>query len=238
MSCLNIDADNISYQLIQKLVDNIDFNTLIIKKIYGDWSKPELKNWIPICLDYGLEPIQCFRMGKKQSTDIKLITDLVNDINSTFYIEHIYLATSDCDFSHVCQLIKKKSIKLTILSLQKSILKNYSSNFINLNYNDNLLDTFLEIMGDNYVMLLSSFKKFLKQYYEINMNHQEIKDEMENYKNHFLIYKEKSKTYVIYINDFIDYDKNSFKQQEEYIKKNYKTIFLIMTFEDLFYQLY
>ena len=117
MSCLYIDADNISYKCMEQIYDNVKFNNLIIKKIYGDWSKTELKNWNSIVLDYGLEPIQCFRIGRKQSTDIKLITDLTNDICSNNEIKHIYLVTSDSDFTHVCQLIRKKSIKLTILSL-------------------------------------------------------------------------------------------------------------------------
>ena len=80
MSCLYIDADNVSYKCIEDIFSHIKVEELIVKKIYGDWSKPELKNWINIVIDYGLEPIQCFRIGKKQSTDIKLITDVTNDI--------------------------------------------------------------------------------------------------------------------------------------------------------------
>ena len=238
MSCLYIDADNISYKMMEKIVNHIDFDNLLIKKIYGDWSKSELKNWIPVCLDYGLEPIQCFRIGKKQSTDIKLITDVVNDINNIFIIRKIYLVTSDSDFSYLCQNIRSKGISLTIMSLQYSILRNYSNNFINLTIENNLLDAFLEIMGDNYVMLLSSFKRDLKNHYNITMNHQEIKEAIENVSDYFITFTTKNKTYVIYVNDFADWSKEDFMEKEEYIKKNYKTIFLILSFEELIYQLY
>jgi uncharacterized LabA/DUF88 family protein len=238
MSCLYIDADNISYKMMEKIVNHIDFNNLLIKKIYGDWSKSELKNWISVCLDYGLEPIQCFRIGKKQSTDIKLITDVVNDINNIFIIRKIYLVTSDSDFSYLCQNIRSKGISLTIMSLQYSILRNYSNNFINLNIENDLLDTFLEIMGDNYVMLLSSFKRDLKNHYNITMNHQEIKEAIEDVSDYFITYTTKNKTYVIYVNDFVAWSKKDFMEKEEYIKKNYKTIFLILSFEELIYQLY
>ena len=66
---LYIDADNISYTYISDIINNIKSNNdkLYIKKIYCDWSKPESINCSKNIVEYGLEPIQCFRMGKKQS---------------------------------------------------------------------------------------------------------------------------------------------------------------------------
>lgn len=236
MSCLYIDADNISYKCIDQIYQNVDFDELIIKKIYGDWSKSELKNWTNNVLDYGLEPIQCFRIGRKQSTDIKLITDLTNDICSNNEINHIYLVSSDSDFTHTCQLIRKKSIKLTILSLQKSILENYANEFINLSVNNkfNELDYLLNIIGENYVMLLTKFKKKLKEYlpdtYKIKNSIENIKN---NYRDYFMITTRKNKNYIIYVNDFIDYDKETFISNRNIIEKNFKTIFLIIDFDEL-----
>ena len=89
MSCLYIDADNVSYKIIERLNEKINLNEIIIKKIYGDWSRTELKNWSKKVIDYGLEPIQCFYIGKKQSTDVKLITDISFDICSNNNIKHI-----------------------------------------------------------------------------------------------------------------------------------------------------
>ena len=94
MSCLYIDADNVSYKILNKLEKDIDLTDLMINKIYGDWSKTELKNWIKKIIKYGMEPIQCFRISKKQTTDIRLITDLLNDIYTNDNIKHIYLCTS------------------------------------------------------------------------------------------------------------------------------------------------
>ena len=93
-------------------------------------------------------------------------------------------------------------------------------------------------MGDNYVMLLSSFKRDLKNHYNITMNHQEIKDAIEDVSDYFITFTTKNKTYVIYVNDFVDWSKKDFMEKEKYIKKNYKTIFLILSFEELIYQLY
>lgn len=236
MSCLYIDADNISYKCMDQIYDNVKFNNLIIKKIYGDWSKTELKNWNSIVLDYGLEPIQCFRIGRKQSTDIKLITDLTNDICSNNEIKHIYLVTSDSDFTHVCQLIRKKSIKLTILSLQNTILENYANNYISLSSNKNFddLDYLHTALCENYVMLLSKFKKELKEIVPSNYDTKKCIDNIKtNYYDYFMITKRKNKEYIIYIYDFVEYNKDNFLKNRDIIENNYKTIFLIIDFNEL-----
>uniref|UniRef100_A0A6C0J4P1 NYN domain-containing protein n=1 Tax=viral metagenome TaxID=1070528 RepID=A0A6C0J4P1_9ZZZZ len=233
MSCLYIDADNVSYKCIEDIFNNIKIEELIVKKIYGDWSKPELKNWINIVIDYGLEPIQCFRIGKKQSTDIKLITDVSNDICSNNNINHIYLVSSDIDFTHLCQLIRQKSIYLTILSLQESVLKNYANEFININNEDKLLLKLVDIMSNNYVMTFAKFKKDVK----IKLD-RKIDDIINEYKEVFMLTKKKNKYYIIYINDFIDYTKKNFLKDKHIIIEQYKTIFLILTFEELYNYLF
>ena len=235
MSCLYIDADNVSYKCIEDIFSHIKVEELIVKKIYGDWSKPELKNWINIVIDYGLEPIQCFRIGKKQSTDIKLITDVTNDICSNNNINHIYLVSSDIDFTHLCQLIRQKSIYLTILSLQESVLKNYANEFININNEDKLLLKLVDIMGNNYVMTFAKFKKEVQLKIKLD---KKIDDIINEYKEVFMLTKKKNKYYIIYINDFIDYTKKNFIKDKNIIMEHYKTIFLILTFEELYNYLF
>ena len=235
MSCLYIDADNVSYKCIEDIFSHIKVEELIVKKIYGDWSKPELKNWINIVIDYGLEPIQCFRIGKKQSTDIKLITDVTNDICSNNNINHIYLVSSDIDFTHLCQLIRQKSIYLTILSLQESVLKNYANEFININNEDKLLLKLVDIMGNNYVMTFAKFKKEVQLKIKLD---KKIDDIINEYKEVFMLTKKKNKYYIIYINDFIDYTKKNFIKDKNIIMEQYKTIFLILTFEELYNYLF
>lgn len=140
---LYIDADNISYNYISDIINHIKSSKqkLYIKKIYCDWSKTESKNCAKIISDYGLEPIQCFRLGKKQSTDIKLITDVITDMNynnnniskgANNYIENVYLATSDVDFTFLCQELKKMGKHITLFCLQNSLLSNYVDEVINL----------------------------------------------------------------------------------------------------------
>ena len=61
-----IDADNVSYKIGKNLLSKVSsLGHINIKKIYGDWSKQELKNWHQLIINLGLEPIQCFRLNRK-----------------------------------------------------------------------------------------------------------------------------------------------------------------------------
>lgn len=127
---LYIDADNVSYKIGKNLLSKVSSQGHInIKKIYGDWSKPELKNWHQLIIDLGLEPMQCFRHNKKQSSDIHLITDLINDLHYYSDLTKIILVSSDSDFSHLCHCIKKMGKKLLIVGHKKSILKNLADQY-------------------------------------------------------------------------------------------------------------
>ena len=237
MNILYIDADNISYKCMKEIKLNSKFDSLHMKKIYGDWSKPELKNWANLIYDYGLETIQCFRIGKKQSTDIKLITDLVEDIHLHNNISNIYLISSDSDFTYLCQLIKKKNINLTVLSPHDSILKNYCNNFIILNQNNNLkdLNILFQSIGSSQIMLLSKFQKNLNNLNSEKLNREKLIKLIDKYTNNFLICTvEKRKKYIINISDFENYNSKTFLDNKEIIINNYKNIFQILYFEDLY----
>ena len=126
-----IDGDNISHKCCSKIFNLVE-GKYIIKKIFNDWSKSESKNWEKKIIQYALEPIQCFRVNKKQSTDIKMITTIISDINN-YSLNFIILATSDIDFSHLCLEIKKKGIKILVICREESKLKYYSDEYYTIN---------------------------------------------------------------------------------------------------------
>lgn len=237
MKILYIDADNISYKLIQEISKHIDFNSIGIKKVYGDWSKKELKNWENIVLNYGLEAIQCFRIAQKQSTDIKLITDLIEDIHNIHNLTHIYLVSSDSDYSHVCQLIKKKEINLTIISQHFSILNNYCDNFIEINTSNssNKKTILYKIMNSNSIMLFSRFQKSYKRLFpNEKINRDSLIDLVHKYSDCFVVCTIGRKKYIINISDFKDYNEKDFLDDKDLIIENYKNIFQLLSFEDLY----
>ena len=56
-----IDADNTQPAIIEKLLAEIaKYGVSSVKRIYGDWTKPNLKGWKETLLAYAIQPIQQF----------------------------------------------------------------------------------------------------------------------------------------------------------------------------------
>ena len=54
-----IDADNISDKYIKIILDETANNGIATyKRIYGDWTSPQLSSWKPILLDNSIIPMQ------------------------------------------------------------------------------------------------------------------------------------------------------------------------------------
>lgn len=121
MNCaIYVDADNVSYKSIEEILSKASNCNVIIKKIFADWSHESMKKWAKRARNHGFQGIQCFGNDKKQTSDIHMITDIINDLYTNPHIDMIILATSDIDFTHLCHLIKAKNKKLVIFTPQKS----------------------------------------------------------------------------------------------------------------------
>ena len=117
-----IDGDNISPQIIPSLLERSKKLGLIgLIKVYRDWSQVDSKKWAQMVQEYKIEAIQVFRQSKKQSTDIYMITDLLNDNYTLNHINHIVMATCDSDFTHLCHFIQRNGKKLIIIGKDISL---------------------------------------------------------------------------------------------------------------------
>ncbi|MCK5837537.1 MAG: NYN domain-containing protein, partial [Desulfobacula sp.] len=57
-----IDADNAQPAIVEGLLTEIaKYGTANVKRIYGDWTLPDLKGWKEVLLRYSIQPIQQFR---------------------------------------------------------------------------------------------------------------------------------------------------------------------------------
>jgi hypothetical protein len=107
---LYIDADNISHTYLHQILSTIANSNVIIKKIYGDWSKQNMLQWLNKSNDNGITAIQCGRLNKN-SSDIKMSVDIMKDLYTNNNITLFYLVTSDSDFSSVIGEIKNMNKK-------------------------------------------------------------------------------------------------------------------------------
>lgn len=103
-----IDADNISHHYIQPMMQEIArYGNPTVKRIYGDWTKPNLNGWKSHLLDFAISPVQQFSYTTgKNSTDSALIIDAM-DILYAERADAFCLVSSDSDFTRLAMRLRE-----------------------------------------------------------------------------------------------------------------------------------
>lgn len=106
-----IDADNVSGKYIKYILDELsNHGTPTIKRIYGDWTKPDLGAWKSVLLDYSITPIQQYSYTTgKNSTDASLIIDAM-DILYSSNVEAFCIVSSDSDFTRLAARLREEGM--------------------------------------------------------------------------------------------------------------------------------
>lgn len=103
-----IDADNVSHHNVRGMMSEIArYGTPTIKRIYGDWTRPNLSGWKNVLLDYAITPIQQFGYTYgKNATDSALIIDAM-DILYGEKVDGFCLVSSDSDFTKLATRLRE-----------------------------------------------------------------------------------------------------------------------------------
>lgn len=106
-----IDADNASASKIASVLSEVaTYGTASVKRIYGDWTKPNLGSWKKELLDHSIQPIQQFSYTTgKNSTDSAMIIDAM-DLLYTGRFSGFCLVTSDSDFTRLAARIREQGL--------------------------------------------------------------------------------------------------------------------------------
>lgn len=106
-----IDADNASAKNIENTLASIEeYGTIVIKRVYGDWSRQNLHKWKDYANKYSLKSIQAYSFVKgKNSTDAALIIDAM-DILYLKTVDAFCIVSSDCDFTGLIHRIKEDGL--------------------------------------------------------------------------------------------------------------------------------
>ena len=101
-----IDADNAQPEIIEGLLAEIAlYGIASVKRIYGNWTTPNLQPWKEVLLNYSIQPIQQFDYTKgKNATDSALIIDAM-DLLYTDKFDGFCIVSSDSDFTRLAQRI-------------------------------------------------------------------------------------------------------------------------------------
>ena len=116
-----IDADNASAAIVEGLFEEIaKYGLASVKRIYGDWTLPNLGGWKQVLLDYSIQPIQQFAYTKgKNATDSSLIIDAM-DLLYTRRFDGFCLVSSDSDFTRLAARLREEGLEVIGFGEQKT----------------------------------------------------------------------------------------------------------------------
>ncbi len=103
-----IDADNAQAAIIEGLLTEVaKFGIASVKRIYGDWTTPNLGQWKNTLLNHSIQPIQQFRYTTgKNATDSAMIIDAM-DLLYTGAFDGFCIVSSDSDFTRLASRIRE-----------------------------------------------------------------------------------------------------------------------------------
>jgi hypothetical protein len=103
-----IDADNARANIVEGLLAEIaKFGVASVKRIYGDWTTPNLGQWKTVLLEHSIQPIQQFRYTTgKNATDSAMIIDAM-DLLYTETFDGFCIVSSDSDFTRLASRIRE-----------------------------------------------------------------------------------------------------------------------------------
>lgn len=108
-----IDADNIPSSNVKEIMEEIaKYGIPTFKRIYGDWTKPNLKGWKNVLLENAITPIQQYGYTTgKNSTDFAIIIDAM-DILYTGKVDGFCIVSSDSDFTRLATRLRESGMKV------------------------------------------------------------------------------------------------------------------------------
>lgn len=108
---LLIDGDNATPRIVKGLLAEIaNYGTSSVKRIYGDWTKPNLNGWKECLLEHSIQPVQQFAYTTgKNATDGAMIIDAM-DLLYTGRFSGFCIVSSDSDFARLAARIREQGV--------------------------------------------------------------------------------------------------------------------------------
>ena len=108
---LMIDGDNAQPSLIAGvLAEAAKFGTITVRRIYGDWTTPQMSGWKKALHSDAFQPQQQFRYTTgKNATDSALIIDAMDLLHSGV-VSGFCIVSSDNDFTRLATRIREQGL--------------------------------------------------------------------------------------------------------------------------------
>ena len=106
-----VDGDNAQPSLIEHILAEIaKYGIVTTRRIYGDWTVPEMKSWKDSLHTSAIQPIQQFRYTKgKNATDSALIIDAMDLLHGET-VDGFCIVSSDSDYTRLATRIREQGL--------------------------------------------------------------------------------------------------------------------------------
>lgn len=118
-----IDAENVPSAPVKEMLEEIARNgTPTIKRIYADWTRPNVSGWKNVLLENAITPIQQYSYTSgKNSTDSALIIDAM-DILYSGKVDGFCIVSSDSDFTRLAIRLREAGMQVIGIGEKKTPL--------------------------------------------------------------------------------------------------------------------
>lgn len=108
---LLVDGDNAQPKILDLILEEASkYGKVTVRRIYGDWTTPQMNKWKGILNDIAFNPIQKFSYTTgKNSTDSALIIDAM-DILHAGQVDGFCIVSSDSDYTGLAKRIREDGI--------------------------------------------------------------------------------------------------------------------------------
>jgi len=116
-----IDADNVPYSSIKGVMEEVAiYGTPTIKRIYGDWTSPNVSGWKRALLEHAITPVQQYGYTTgKNATDSAMIIDAM-DILYSGKTDGFVILSSDSDFTRLAIRLREAGQKVIGIGERKT----------------------------------------------------------------------------------------------------------------------
>ena len=106
-----IDADNVAAKYTKYILDEVsNYGVVTYKRVYGDWTRPNLAGWKTMALDNAITPIQQYSYTTgKNATDSAMIIDAM-DILYSNNVDGFCIVSSDSDFTRLAIRLRESGM--------------------------------------------------------------------------------------------------------------------------------
>ncbi len=116
-----IDGDNITPSYLESIISEVSKEgDVLIKRLYGDWTTPNMNGWKSWLEKVPIRPVQQFRNGPN-ATDNTIIMDAIEIANTNKGINAVCIVSTDSDYYSLA--LKLREYGLYVLGIGRTNAK-------------------------------------------------------------------------------------------------------------------